>query len=78
MHYLQEIKKWLCEVTEIFLLLVALGIVVQILFGDTVFFFGGIIPNLTKLITTLGENGLVGLIALSIILWLFYRKKAIA
>jgi len=78
MHYLQEIKKWLAEVTEIFLLLVALGIVVQILFGDTVFFFGGIIPNLTKLISTLGENGLVGLIALSIILWLFYRKKAIA
>ena len=78
MHYLQEIKKWVGEVTEILLLLVALGIVVQILFGDTVFFFGGIIPNLTKLITTLGENGLVGLIALSIILWLFYRKKAIA
>ena len=78
MHYLQEIKKWVGEVTEILLLLVALGIVVQILFGETVFFFAGIIPNLTKLITTLGENGLVGLIALSIILWLFYRKKAIA
>ena len=78
MHYLQEIKKWVGEVTEILLLLVALGVVVQILFGDTVFFFGGIIPNLTKLITSLGENGLVGLIALSIILWLFYRKKAIA
>ncbi len=78
MHYLQEIKKWLGEVTEIFLLLVALGVVVQILFGDTVFFFSGIIPNLTKLISTLGENGLVGLIALSIILWLFYRKKAVA
>jgi len=41
-------------------------------------FFGGIIPNLTKLITSLGENGLVGLIALSVILWLFYRKKAVA
>lgn len=78
MHYLQEIKKWLGEITEIFLLLVALGVVVQILFGDSVFFFGGIIPNLTKLITSLGENGLVGLIALSIILWLFYRKKAVA
>lgn len=78
MHYLQEIKKWIGEVTEILLLLVALGVVVQILFGDTVFFFGGILPNLTKLITSLGENGLVGLIALSIILWLFYRKKAIA
>jgi len=78
MHFLEELKKWLGEVTEIFLLLVALGIVVQILFGNAVFFFGGIIPNLTKLISDLGENGLVGLIALSIILWLFYRKKAVA
>ena len=78
MHYLQEIKKWLGELTEIFLLLVALGVVMQILFGDAVFFFGGIIPNLTKLISTFGENGLVGLIALSIILWLFFRRKAVA
>lgn len=78
MHYLQEVKKWLGEIMEIFLLLLALGIVVQILFGDGVLFFGGIVPNLTKLITALGENGLVGLIALSIILWLFHRKKAVA
>ena len=78
MHYLQEVKKWIGEVTEILLLLVALGVVVQILFGDTVFFFGGILPNLTKLITSLGENGLVGLIALSIILYLFSRKRAVA
>jgi len=78
MHFLQEMKRWLGEITEIFLLLLALGIVIQILFGEAVPFFSGIIPNLTKLITALGENGLVGLIALSIILWLFYRKKAVA
>jgi len=78
MHFLQELKRWLGEVTEIFLLLIALGIIIEILFGPEVAFFGGIIPNLTTLITSLGENGLVGLIALSIILWLFYRKKAVA
>jgi hypothetical protein len=78
MHFLQEMKRWLGEITEIFLLLLALGIVIQILFGEAVPFFSGIIPNLTKLITALGENGLVGLIALSIILWLFYRKRAVA
>ena len=61
MHYLQEVKKWLGEIMEISLMLLALGIVVQILFGEGVLFFGGIIPNLTKLITALGENGLVGL-----------------
>ena len=78
MRYLQEIKNWLGEITEIALLLVALGVVVEILFGQTVPFFGGIVANLTTLLGTLGENGLVGLIALAIILFLFYRKKAVA
>jgi len=78
MQYLQELKKWLGEITEIALLLVALGIVIEILFGQAVPFFGGIVANLTTLLQTLGENGLVGLIALAIILFLFYRKKAVA
>ena len=79
MHFLEEVKKWLGEITEIALLLVALGIVIEILFGPTtVPFFGQVVPNLTAILGTLGEEGLVGLIALSIILWLFYRKKAIA
>jgi len=79
MHFLQEVKRWLGEITEIALLLVALGIVIEILFGPaTVPFFGQVVPNLTAILGTLGEEGLVGLIALSIILWLFYRKKAIA
>jgi hypothetical protein len=76
MRYLEELKKWLGEITEIALLLLALGIVVEILFGEAVPFFGGIVLNLTKLLNTLGQNGLVGLIALAIILFLFYRKKA--
>ena len=80
MHFLQEVKRWLGEIIEIFLLLVALGIVVQILFstpGSTVPFVGGVVYNLTELIDGLGNNGLAGLIALAIILWLFYRKKAV-
>ena len=78
MHFLEELKKWLGEITEIFLLLIAIGIAVEILFGQPVPFFGGIVSNLTALLNTLGQNGLVGLIALSIILFLFYRKKAVA
>ena len=78
MRFFQEIRKWLGEITEIFLLLIAIGIAVEILFGKAVPFFGGIVANLTALINTLGENGLVGLIALSIILYLFSKKKAVA
>lgn len=78
MHFLEQIKRWLGEITEIALLLIALGIAVEILFGESVPFFGRVIPNLTALLNSLGENGLVGLIALGIILFLFYRKKAVA
>ena len=75
MHYLEEVKKWLGEITEVFLLLVALGVIANILFGDMVPFFGKVVPNLTALIADLGDNGLVGLIALAIILYLFQRRK---
>ncbi|MFA5239555.1 MAG: hypothetical protein WC476_07615 [Phycisphaerae bacterium] len=78
MRILEEFKRWIGEITEIFLLLIAMGIAVEILFGSTkIPFFGSIITNLTGLLTTLGDNGLVGLIALGIILFLF-RKKAVA
>jgi hypothetical protein len=77
MRVLEETKKWLGEITEIALLLIALGIAVEILFGQSVPFFGTVVANLTALISSLGQNGLVGLIALGIILFLF-RKKAVA
>lgn len=78
MHYLEEIKKWLGEITEIFLLLVALGIVAGILFGNSVPFFSGVVANLTELIASLGDNGLVGLITLAVILYLFQRRRVFA
>jgi len=76
MDYFVQVKKWVREITEISLLLVALAVVIEILFGSTVPFFGGVVGNLTTLISSLGDNGLVGLIALGIIVFLFNRKKA--
>ena len=78
MHFLEEIKKWLCEITEIALLLIALGIAFEILFGTNVVFFSGIVTNLTVMLGKLGENGLAGLIALGVILYLFHRRKIYA
>ncbi len=78
MRFLEEAKRWLGEITEIALLLVALGVAFEILFGPGFFGTPGVVVNLTALIESLGlgENGFVGLIALGIIVWLFYRKKA--
>jgi len=77
MQYLEEVKKYIAEITEIFLLLLALGIVVEILFGQSVPFFGGVVGNLTALLKTLGDNGFVGLVALGVILYLFQKRKAV-
>ena len=75
MGILNEVKKWLGEITEIALLLIAVGIAVEILFGASVPFFGGIVVNLTNLLSSLGDNGLVGLIALGIIFYLFNKSR---
>ena len=80
MRFMEAIKKWLGELTEVALLLIALGIVIQILFGGSgtaVPFVGAITTNLTGLIQTLGDKGLVGLIALAVIIYLF-RKRTTA
>ncbi|MHC4537848.1 MAG: hypothetical protein ACYS6K_28280, partial [Planctomycetota bacterium] len=61
MNYFGQVKKWIGEITEIALLLIALGVSVEVLFGSEVPVFSGIVSNLTGLISTLGENGLVGL-----------------
>ncbi len=75
MTFLDKIKGWLAEIVEVGLLLVALGIVLQVLLGAKMMFLGDVVGNLTGLIAKLGENGLVGLIAISIILWLFAKRS---
>jgi hypothetical protein len=78
MYALKQTKKWLSEVIEISLLLIAVGVSAEILFGTAIPFFGGVVANLTELICTLGENGLVGLVALSVIGYVFFKKQEIA
>lgn len=75
MTFLDRVKAWLGQIVEVGLLLVALGIVVQVLIGPKVAFIGDVVGNLLTLIKALGDNGLVGLIAIAIILWLFAKRS---
>ena len=76
MAFFDMAKTWLRQLTEVGLLLVALGIVLQLLFGKAVAFLtGDIVNNLLVLIKALGDNGIVGLVALAIILWLFAKRS---
>jgi len=74
MEVFDKAKAWIVRITELGLLLVALGIVLQMLFGNSVVFFGDIVGNVIKLVSALGSNGVVGLVAIAIILYLFNRK----
>ncbi|HEX9808971.1 MAG TPA: hypothetical protein VGC25_05125 [Alphaproteobacteria bacterium] len=75
MTFLDRLKAWLGQIVEVGLLLVALGIVIQVLVGPNVAFIGNVVGNLIALIKALGDNGLVGLIAIAIILWLFAKRS---
>ena len=67
------------ETSGLGLPLVALAIVAQILFGEAVPFVGGNgVGNIPSLIAALGQQGLVGLIALLVIVYLFQRRPGSA
>jgi len=70
-----KLKGWLQELTEVGLLLLCLSIVAEILFGSPVPFLGsGVVTNISALIGNLGEQGVVGLVALGVIIHLFKKK----
>ncbi len=75
-NWFDTAKKWLVQITEMFLLLVALAIVLQVLVGGALPFFGDVVGDLVVLIKSLGDSGVVGLIAVAIILWLFSKRAA--
>ena len=75
MDALARIKGWIGGLTEIGLMLLALAIVAALLVGGTLPFFGSVVTNMVGLVKELGNNGLVGLIALGLILWLFSKRS---
>ncbi|MEI7804728.1 MAG: hypothetical protein WCI56_05315 [Hyphomicrobiales bacterium] len=74
MNGLNTIKALIGGLTELALMLLALAIVLALLVGSNLPFFGGVTANIMAWVKELGSNGLVGLIALGIILWLFSKR----
>jgi hypothetical protein len=71
-------KKWVAEIIEVSLLLAAFGVVIEILFGDAIPLWGRVMTNLMALLSTVGDNGFVGIIALGLVIYLFRRAKIFA
>lgn len=74
MDAIKNVKAWIGAITDIGLMLLALAIVASLLVGSNLPFFGAVVGNIVGLIKDLGTNGLVGLIALGVILWLFSKR----
>jgi len=71
---LDQISGWIKQVTNIGLGLIALGVVLQILFGAAVPFIGlDVVGAVVALVKSLGSEGLVGLVAIWV-LWGIYSK----
>ena len=72
---LEKAIGWIRSLTEAGLALIALGVVLQIIFGAAVPFVGiDVIGSVTSLVKQLGGEGLVGLAAIWV-LWGIYSKK---
>lgn len=72
MDILAQIKKWAAALAEAGVSVIALGIVLEVLFkGVAIPFMPSIsvISNVTAIVTALGSQGLVGLVAV----WILYH-----
>ena len=75
MSLINTIRGAVSGLTDLALALLALAIVIQLLVGPgQMSFFGNVVGNVQTLVGNLGNGGLVGLVAVGIILWLFGRK----
>jgi hypothetical protein len=75
MKGIDVLKGWVGALTELALMLLALAIVLALLVGANLPFFGAVSANIMAFVKELGSNGLVGLITLGLILWLFSNRK---
>ena len=66
---------WIRQITELGLAIIALGVVLQIIFGAAVPFLGlDIVGSVVALVKQFGSEGLVGLVAVWV-LWGIYKGK---
>ena len=69
-----EIIGYVKKLTEVGVALLALGIIMQVIFGEVVPFVGGdIIGHVINIVAILGAQGLVGLVAVGVIWAIFTR-----
>ena len=71
---INDMSKWIRTITEAGIALLGLAIIVQVLFGNAVPFVGGdVIGSIASIITSLGAQGLVGLVVIAVVYAIFNK-----
>ena len=73
---MDTIKSWAWGFIYLMLIFIAVGVLVQVIFGDGAGWFDGVVGRLMGLVSEFSSGGFVGLIALVIVLSLFNRRTA--
>ena len=71
---MDTVKSFLRGVMDDALVIIRLSVVLGMIFGPSVPFIGtAVVDNISALVSSLGGNGLVGIIVLGILYWLARR-----
>ena len=77
-HFIDTVRRWVGSLAELGIAIIALGVVLQVLFGDdsgaVPFLPMDVLGSVVGFVDALGSQGLVGLVALGI-LWWAYNKR---
>jgi len=75
MKMLSAAKGWLKEILDLGIVVIAVAVILQLIFGAAVPFVGGdVVANVISLVNALGSQGLVGLVALGVLVWSFNKS----
>ena len=67
-NVVSQLKDWIKVITELGVGLVALGVIVEVIFGKGARFGASVVSNLSEIVGSIGgENGFVGLVAILLI-----------
>jgi hypothetical protein len=72
---LRTVKALLWNVAEITALVAAISVLLSVIFGPQLPFFGNVLENLRPLAATLGESGSAIIVALLIIVAVYGRRR---
>ena len=74
--FLNQLKRYLKDFLELSVLVAAIAIVLQVIFGKDFSFIGfDVVGNLEQVLKVIGKNNLVGLFTLAILSWIVVRRR---